>query len=56
MLMALDDLTTNILKRKNEELPTQVNKKSTAKKSRSENGETAKPRKKGALTQEEKVV
>lgn len=56
MLMALDELTTNILKRKNEEVPTQAKKKSTAKKSGSENGDAAKPRKRAGLTQDEKVV
>ena len=56
MLRALDELTVNVLKRKNEEVPTQTKKKSTSKKSGSENVDVSKPRKRGALTQEEKVV
>lgn len=54
MFAALDDLTTNFLKRKNEDLPSQTKKKS-AKKTGSENTEAPKPKKRGALTQEEKV-
>jgi hypothetical protein len=56
MLMALDELTTNTLKRKNEEVPTQAKKKSTVKKSGPENSDAPKPRKRATLTQDEKVV
>jgi hypothetical protein len=53
MLMALDDLTTNVLKRKNDKVATHANKKATTKKF--DNMDVPKGRKKGAVTQQEKV-
>jgi len=57
MLAALDDLTTNILKRKPvaEEAPPPTKKKST-KAAGTENTDNSKARKRGPLTQEEKVT
>jgi Ubiquitin interaction motif len=54
LLAALDDLTTNVLKRKNEDVPTQTKKKSV-KKIDLENVEATKPKRRGALTQSVKV-
>lgn len=54
LLAALDDLTENVLKRKNEDVPTQTKKKSV-KKTSSENIEAWRPKRRGALTQSVKV-
>jgi hypothetical protein len=54
MLDALDDTALNALKRKNEEDSVQ-SKKKVSKKAGVENAENPKPRKRAALTQEEKV-